>query len=293
MDKPFSVIFCGTPDFAVPSLKILASDPAFDVKLVITQPDKPVGRKKTLTAAAVKLAAEALEIPVMQPENINDELPTYLQANPDLQPDYLVVVAYGKILSQAVLDLPHIAPVNVHGSVLPRWRGASPIEHAILAGDKETGVSVQTMVQELDAGPVLAAATLPIGARDTTTYLREQLSFIGAELLRQTLKEPLSPVPQSSEGATFCRKLTKDDGIVDRDKMTADEIDRRVRALNPWPSVICDVNGHKLKLLETSLDQEQRSIPLACAHETTLHLVRVQPPNKKEMFADDWRRGLR
>jgi methionyl-tRNA formyltransferase len=293
MDKPFSVIFCGTPEFAVPSLQALADDPAFDVKLVITQPDKPVGRKRAVTPPPVKVTAEALGIPVLQPENVNDELPTYINAHPELQPDFLVVVAYGKILSQAVLDLPHIAPVNVHGSVLPRWRGASPVEHAVLHGDNEAGVTVQVMVQELDAGPVLALASIPIGARDTALKLREQLSTIGAELLALTLKQPLNPVPQPSEGATFCRKLVKEDGIVDQKKMTADEIDRRVRALNPWPGVVCDVQGHQLKLIETSLDKISHSIPLGCANETTLHLVRVQPPNKQEMFADDWRRGLR
>lgn len=293
MNEPKSVIFCGTPEFAVPSLEMLAKDPAFRVALVITQPDKPVGRKKQVTPPPVKIAAEELGIPVMQPENVNDELPVLLLNHPELQPDFLVVVAYGKILSQAVLDLPHIAPVNVHGSILPRWRGASPVEHSVLMGDKEAGVTVQIMVQELDAGPVLAAAAIPIGARDTAAALREQLCRIGAELLVHTLREPLNPVPQPSEGVTFCRKLTKEDGIVDREKMTAEEIDRRVRALNPWPGVTCDVQGHALKLLETSLDQEPRSVPLACAHETTLHLVRVQPPNKNEMYADDWRRGLR
>lgn len=293
MTPPFSVIFCGTPSFAVPSLEALANDPAFEVTLVVTQPDKPVGRKKEVTPPPVKVSAEALGIPVIQPEKVNDELPAYLQANPELQPDFLVVVAYGEILSQAVLDLPHIAPVNVHGSVLPRWRGASPVEHAILSGDTETGVSVQVMVQELDAGPILSIASIPLGGRDTAVEVREKLCHIGAELLVMTLKQPLAPVPQPPEGATFCRKLTKDDGIADRGKMTAEEIDRRVRALNPWPGVTCDVQGSMLKLIETSLDQEPRSVPLACAHDTTLYLVKVQPPNKNEMYADDWRRGQR
>lgn len=293
MTPPFSVIFCGTPAFAVPSLEMLANDPAFNVTLVITQPDKPAGRRKQVTPPPVKTAAEALGIPVIQPEKINDELPAYLQAHPGLQPDFLVVVAYGAILSQAVLDLPHVAPVNVHGSILPRWRGASPVEHSILHGDAEAGVTVQVMAQELDAGPVLAMASIPLGGRDTATEVREKLSRIGAELLAVTLKRPLNPVPQPSEGVTFCRKLAKEDGIADREKMTAEEIDRRVRALNPWPGVVCDVQGHKLKLLETSLDPEPRSVPLACAHDTTLYLVKVQPPNKNEMYADDWRRGLR
>jgi len=293
MDKPLSIIFCGTPDFAVPSLRALASDPAFDVKLVVTQPDKPVGRKKQLTAPPVKVLAEALGIPVLQPEKVNEELPSHFNLHPDDQPDFLVVVAYGEILSQTVLDIPHIAPVNVHGSLLPRWRGASPVEHAILHGDNETGVTVQKMVQELDAGPALAMAALPIGARDTSTYLRSQLSEMGAALLVETLKRPLEPLPQPTDGVTFCRKLVKEDGIVSREKMTAEEIDRRVRALNPWPGVVCDVQGNTVKILESSLDPVQHSIPIACAHDSTLHLVRVQPPNKKEMHADDWRRGLR
>lgn len=293
MTLPFSVIFCGTPAFAVPSLEALAKDPAFNVVLVVTQPDKPAGRKKEMTAPPVKITAQALGIPIIQPVKVNDELPAHLLMHPELQPDFLVVVAYGEILSQAVLDLPHVAPVNVHGSMLPRWRGASPVEHAILAGDAETGVTVQVMVQELDAGPVLSMAGTPIGARDTAVGLREKLCRMGADLLVLTLKQPLSPLPQPSEGATFCRKLTKEDGIVDRTKMTAEEIDRRVRALNPWPGVTCDVQGTVLKLLETSLDHEPRSVPLACAHESTLYLVRVQPPGKKEMAADDWRRGQR
>lgn len=127
MEKQHSVIFCGTPDFAVPALRALVSDPAFDVKLVITQPDKPVGRKKTVTPPAVKVLANDLNIPVLQPENVNEELPLYLGDHPDAIPDFLVVVAYGKILSQQVLDIPRNAPVNVHGSILPRWRGASPV----------------------------------------------------------------------------------------------------------------------------------------------------------------------
>jgi len=288
-----SVIFCGTPEFAVPSLERLNMDPDFDVKLVVTQPDKPIGRKKKVEPPPVKATATMLNIPVFQPADINEELPAYLNANPDLQPDFIVVVAYGKILSQAILDLPHMAAVNVHGSILPRWRGASPVEHAVLAGDTETGVTIQIMVPELDAGPILAVSAFPIGARDTALFLRDQLSQIGAMLITETLKQPLNPQSQPSEGATFCRKLTKEDANVDREKLTAEEIDRHVRAFNPWPGVVCEVQGHKLRIIEATLDQTQHSIPLSCAHDTTLYLVRVQPPNKKEMKADDWRRGLR
>ncbi len=291
--QPSTIIFCGTPDFAVPALQALVADPAFSVKLVVTQPDKPVGRKKEITPPAVKVAAEQLGIPVLQPGNVNEELLPYINAHPELQPDFLVVVAYGKILSQTVLEVPAIAAVNVHGSILPRWRGASPVEHAVLSGDTETGVTVQVMVQELDAGPILSVARLPIGLRDTATELRKTLSALGANLLVETLKQPLDPKPQPTEGVTFCRKLEKEDGIADREKTTAIDIDRRVRALNPWPGVTCDVMGVTVKLIETSLTQEQHSIPVGCGNETTLHVIKLQPPGKKEMFAEEWRRGRR
>ena len=292
MNKKISIIFCGTPDFAVPSLRALASDAAFDIRLVITQPDKPVGRKKIVTAPAVKVLATDLNIPVLQPEKINDELPAYLMQHPDDQPDFLVVVAYGKILSQAVLDLPTIAPVNVHGSLLPRWRGASPVEHAILAGDSETGVTVQVMAHELDAGPILSKAAIPMTPADTSTSLRQTLSELGAGLLVDTLKRPLKPEAQSTEGATFCRKLTKEDGIVDIHKMTAIDCDRHVRALNPWPGVAAEIEGHTVKILETSLEPATHAIPVSCAEETTLFVLRVQPPGKKPMKAEEWRRGI-
>jgi methionyl-tRNA formyltransferase len=292
MKKKYSVIFCGTPDFAVTSLRALAADDSFDIKLVVTQPDKPVGRKKTVTAPPVKVLAQSLDIPVLQPEKVNEELPAYLAEHPDDIPDFLVVVAYGKILSQQVLDLPRIAPVNVHGSVLPRWRGASPVEHAILNGDAETGVTIQVMVHELDAGPILSTAILPLTPVDTAMTVRQTLADIGAALLVETLKKPLKPKPQPSEGATFCRKLEKEDGVVDQAKMTAIDIDRRVRALNPWPGVSCEIEGHSVKLIETSLEPVSHGIPLGCAEETTLFVTLIQPPGKKPMKADDWRRGI-
>ncbi len=292
MSKKFSVIFCGTPDFAVASLRALVTDASYDVKLVVTQPDKPVGRKKTVTPPPVKVLAESLGIPVLQPETVNEELPAYLTEHPDLVPDYLIVVAYGKILSQQVLDIPRIAPVNVHGSILPRWRGASPVEHAILNGDSETGVTVQVMVHELDAGPMLSTATLPLTPADTATSVRQTLADIGAALLVETLKKPLKPETQPSEGVTFCRKLVKEDGEIDQTKMTATDIDRRVRALNPWPGVTCDIEGHTVKLLETSLEPVPHGIPLGCAEETTLFITQLQPPGRKPMKADDWRRGI-
>lgn len=288
----YSVIFCGTPDFAVPSLEALLNDAAFEVTCVITQPDKPVGRKQVLTAPPVKVLAESKGIPVYQFESINKELPPLIESGTIVKPDFLVVVAYGKILKQNILDLPTIAPINVHGSLLPRWRGASPVEHAILNGDTETGVTAQIMAAELDAGPILSMKSVSLESRVTSYELRETLSKIGAELLVDTLKKPLDPKPQPTDGITVCTKLTRDDGKADPTTMTAIEIDRRVRALNPWPSVMCMVEGREVKILESSLDALKNSIPLPCAQNTTLHLVTIQEAGKKPMNAADWKRGI-
>lgn len=288
MSKPFTIIFCGTPDFALPSLRMLAEDPAFDVTLVITQPDRPVGRKQLLTPPPVKIAAMERGFEVIQPEKLNEVLPALLRERPDLQPDFLVVVAYGQILSREVLDAPRIAPVNVHGSILPRWRGASPIEHAILNGDTQTGVTIQIMEEALDAGAILSTCRLPLEPTDTALFIREQLSEMGAALLVETLKNPLAPVPQSAEGVTFCRKLTREDGHADPQTMTAEEIDRNVRALVPWPGVKIDVNGEELKLLETSLEPTPDSTILQCKDGTELHLVSVQRPGGIPIAGKTW-----
>ncbi|MBI5155766.1 S-layer homology domain-containing protein, partial [Candidatus Peregrinibacteria bacterium] len=193
---------------------------------------------------------------------------------------------------EQILNLPSIAPINVHGSLLPRWRGASPVEHAILAGDTETGVTVQIMAKALDAGAILASKSIRIDARETTPALKEKLSKLGADLLTETLKKPLQPSEQPAEGITICRKLSREDGIVDPAMMTAVEIDRRVRALNPWPSVTCSFSGHEIKILESSPEPRTHSIPLPCKDDTTLHLVSVQEAGKKPMQADVWKRGI-
>jgi methionyl-tRNA formyltransferase len=293
MPSSHSIIFCGTPAFAVPALRALAEDAEFNVTLVVTQPDRPMGRKAELRAPDVKVEAESLKIPVFQPENVNEELLPYLEREGITPPDFLVVVAYGKILKKPILELPRIAPINVHGSLLPRWRGASPVEHAILAGDDETGITVQVMAEELDAGDTLSMEKVAIGSRETALDLRKKLSEFGAGLLRETLKKPLAPRPQPAEGVTFCRKLTKEDGRADAETMTAIEIDRRVRALNPWPGTICTVEGMELKLLETSLEPKTGTVPLPCAKDSTLYLVTVQQAGGKPMPAETWMRGRR
>lgn len=290
-----SVIFCGTPDIAADSLQALLNDAAYSVTLVITQPDRPVGRKQELTPSPVKTLAIKHNLPVFQPENINNELLPYLAENKIDVPDYLVAVAYGKILKQPVLDLPKVAPINVHYSLLPRWRGASPVEHAILAGDKETGVTVQVMSLGLDEGPILSVQKIPIDARDTSTSLRAKLSKLGAKLLVDTLKKDPQPQPspQPQKGITICGKLSRNDAKVHAETMTAEEMDRCVRALNPWPSVMITYEGHEIKVLDAALEESPASIPLRCASDTTLHLIMVQEAGRKPLQAREWKRGLR
>ncbi|MBU2213781.1 methionyl-tRNA formyltransferase [Patescibacteria group bacterium] len=282
-----SIIFCGTPEFAVPSLEALIADSEFSVDLVITQPDKPVGRKQELTSPPVKKCAQSHGISVAQPDNLNSDLSALISH----KPDFLVTVAYGQILKSPILDLPNIASVNIHPSLLPHWRGASPIQHAILAGDRETGVTLQEMTEELDAGPILAQVTTVIEERETATSLHDRLSTLSAQLLINTLKKPLDPKPQDESQVTFCQKLTRKDGEVDLSAMTAEEIDRHVRALVPWPGVLCTINGTELKLLETSLEEVPDSIPVECAKSSILHIVQLQPPGKKPMTGKEWGRG--
>lgn len=289
--KKYSIVFCGTPDFAVPSLRALVESGLFNVHLVISQPDRPVGRSKELLSPPVTIAARERGIPVLQPENLNADFPT-IAASFD-RPDFLVVVAYGQLLSSKVLEWPTIAPINVHGSLLPRWRGASPVEHAILHGDTETGIAVQRMVKELDAGPILGMVKTPIGERETALQLRERLSTMGAALLVDVLSQPLRETPQPTDGITICRKLSRDDGKTDTATMTAQQIDRMARALCPWPGVTATVRGRELKILKTALEPTATSTPIDCANGTTLHLAIVQEAGKKAMTGAEWARGIR
>ncbi|MBP9750496.1 MAG: methionyl-tRNA formyltransferase [Candidatus Peribacteraceae bacterium] len=291
MPSPLSIVFCGTPGVAVPMLKALAADPAFKILGVVTQPDRATGRKQQLTPSETKAAAEALGLPVVQPEKLNAALPE-LQARFG-QPDFLVVVAYGQILSQAVLDWPRIMPVNVHFSLLPRWRGASPVEHAILSGDTQTGVAVQRMAKALDAGEVLATRVVEIHPEDNALTLRSTLAEAGAALLPETLKGPLTATPQDPAGITTCGILSRADGRGDPATETAEHLFRKLRAFTPWPGLTVVMDGADLKVIAASLEEKPKSVPLPCRDGTVLHLLTVQPASKKPMPAADWARGRR
>lgn len=268
----------------MPSLKALCDDKRFSVDLVITQPDKPVGRKQELTAPPVKVFALEQGIKVWQPASLNKEFASLPFAK---RPDFLVVVAYGQIVSQQVLDFPIVAPVNVHASLLPTLRGASPLQHAVLLGHKQSGVTIQKMVRELDAGPILGQSSIELDSRETTASLHDKLSTLGAQLLIDTLSHPLHPIDQDNGKATFCHKLTRDDGVINFQTMTAVEIDRKVRSLVPWPGV----KWNDIKILATDVAPQSNSIVISCAYDTQLFITSLQPDGRKPMSGTDFERG--
>jgi methionyl-tRNA formyltransferase len=278
---PSHIVFLGTPDFALVSLRALLADPRLSVDLVVTQPSKPVGRYKKMTDPPVKTEALARGIAVQQPDDINQSIEEVKSAVAE-RPDFLVTVAYGQLLSDELLAWPRVAPVNLHASLLPKLRGASPMQHAILNGCAETGVTIQRMVRALDAGPVLRSARYTIGPHETFVTLHETLANLGARLLVETLTTPLHETPQNANDATFCKKLTRADGNIDPTVMTAQEIDRRVRALTPWPGVRIG----NLKILATSLEPQQNTWGIQCHDGTTLFVTLLQPDGKKPMTGD-------
>ncbi len=244
------MVFMGSPDFAVPSLRSLAAQ--YEISGVVTQPDRQAGRGRALRAPAVKLAALELGLPLIQPARLRETeaLATLRRWAPDL----IVVAAFGQILRTEVLQLPVHGCLNVHASLLPRWRGAAPIQAAILADDPETGVTVMKMDEGVDTGGILGQARVPIGVEDTAKSLSATLSGLGANLLLQVLPRylagELEPSPQDESRATKAPLLNKSDGLLDLER-PAVELERRVRALNPWPGAFFVWEGRTLKVLRS------------------------------------------
>ncbi|HJS35278.1 MAG TPA: methionyl-tRNA formyltransferase [Pseudoxanthomonas sp.] len=242
------IVFAGTPAFAVPSLR--AAHAHHEVVAVYTQPDRPAGRGRGLTPSPVKLEAIQRGIPVLQPLSLRKK--STQDALREMQPDVMIVVAYGLILPQAVLDIPQYGCWNVHASLLPRWRGAAPIQRAIEAGDTETGVCLMQMEAGLDTGPVLLAQSMPIGPDDTGGQLHDRLSDLGAQVLRDALGllragVRLPPHPQAEEGVVYAHKLDKAEARLDWSQ-PAEVLARKVRAFNPWPVAEAQVAGERLRI---------------------------------------------
>ncbi len=252
------VVFMGTPDFAVPSLKRLLAAPDMDVVGVVTRPDKPKGRSKKPVPSPVKQVAVAAGVPVFQPRTLRKpELQEPIRA---WAPDVIVVAAFGLILPKAVLDIPPHGCINVHASLLPRWRGAAPVVAAILAGDRETGVTIMLMDEGVDTGPILAQRPEPIHPDDTTGTLTERLAHLGADVLVETLPRwvagEIVPQPQDESQATYAPMVHKKDGWI-RWEEPAELIERKVRAYQPWPTAMTCWRGKVLKILKAKVHAQK------------------------------------
>jgi methionyl-tRNA formyltransferase len=299
------IVFCGTATFAVPSLRSLAD--AHTVLAVVTQPDRPGSRGRPAPRPVGEAAAQ-LGLPVLRPDRIRS--PESVAQIMSLEPDALVVAAYGQIIPVALLDGPPQGGINVHGSVLPRWRGAAPAAAAILAGDSRTGVSIMRMDAGLDTGPVYATRETAIGATDTTPSLTERLANLGAGLLIEVLTSledgSATAMPQDESLATHAPRLRREDGIVEWDAISAIDLDRRVRALQPWPGVTAPLAGQPVRIVEGTPSEaagaaEPAGTVVAVQGEAAdvvtaagvYRLVLVQPPGGRPMTAAAYLRGRR
>lgn len=251
-------IFMGTPDFALSSLQSLIDDSDFEVVAVVTQEDKKVGRKQEITPSPVKQLALKNDLPVFQPPKIKGNT-KFLELMKNLKPDLVVVVAYGQILPPEFLKIAKYGAVNIHPSLLPKYRGATPIEAALINGDEETGVTIMKITEKLDAGDILEITKLPIEPSDNAESLTVKLSLLGGKILPFILKDfvegAITPIPQNEKQMTFCHKIEKNDGLVDLAQLTARQILNRLRAYTPWPSVFLTIDGKRLKLIDLSVDE--------------------------------------
>lgn len=294
------IVFMGTPDFAVPSLQALI-DAGHEVCAVYTQPDKPQGRKQILTAPPVKELALQHHIPVYQPATLkNEEEQEKLRA---LAPEVIIVVAYGKLLPKAVLDIPPRGCINVHGSLLPRWRGAAPIQWSVIAGDQKAGVTTMQMAEGLDTGDMLLTYETEIGARETAGELFDRLAQAGAELLVRTLVEldSITPRPQDDSRSCYAHMLDKQMAVIDWAK-SAREIDCLIRGLSPWPVALTTLDGARLKIYaaepvpgtgrpgEVLVSDPKKGLTVACGA-GALALHEVQLVGGKRMKSADFLRG--
>lgn len=288
------VVFMGTPEFSVPILEALAAQ--HDIVCVYSQPPRPAGRGQHLRPSPVQARAEALGLPVRHPTSLRD--PQTLAAFQALGADIAVVVAYGLILPQAILDAPKLGCLNIHASLLPRWRGAAPIHRAIMAGDAETGVCIMQMEAGLDTGPVLARAATPIGEAETTADLHDRLSAMGAALIVQALADlpTLTAVPQPTEGTTYAQKIDKAEARVNW-SLPAVQVDRTIRGLSPFPGAWCEVAGERVKLLRARLadgagtpGQVLGGLTIACGT-GAVEITLAQRPGKRPMEAAEFLRG--
>jgi methionyl-tRNA formyltransferase len=289
--------FFGSPSFAVPALRALHAA-GHDIACVYRQPPRPAGRGHAVAQSPVHAAAVELGLPMRTPARVRKDAAEHA-AFAALNLDAAVVAAYGLILPPAMLTAPRHGCLNIHASLLPRWRGAAPIQAAILAGDAESGITIMRMEEGLDTGPMLLRESVPITPHTTAATLHDALSELGARLILDALRDWPTPIPQPEDGVTYAAKLTREDGKLDFTQ-PADMLDRRVRALTPWPGTFAQIGGETLKILAASpvpgtgapgtiLDAQ---FTVACGH-GALRLTRVQRPGRPAVPGDAYLRGLR
>lgn len=298
------IVFMGTPDFSVPVLRQIIDD-GFDVIGVVTQPDRPVGRKRVLTPPPVKVEALKHSIPVFQPEKIRQ--PEELEKILSLKPDLIVTAAFGQILPKELLQAPTYGCINVHASLLPELRGGAPIHYAIIQGKKKTGITIMYMVEKLDAGDILTQVEVPITEEDNVGTLHEKLSAAGSELLSKTLPQllegKLTPIPQNNEEATFAYNIKREQEKIDW-TMTGEEIYNHIRGLNPWPVAFTLIDGQVLKVWRsekttgtseqdagTILKLEADGITVSTGNGTAIKITELQPSGKTKMTSEQFLRG--
>jgi methionyl-tRNA formyltransferase len=296
------LIFAGTPDFAVPALQKLAS--RHEVALVLTQPDRPAGRGRKIIKSPVKETAETLEIPVYQPHTLKTE--EAIQPLRECNADVMIVVAYGMILPSTVLELPRLGCLNIHASLLPRWRGAAPIQRAIIAGDKETGITIMHMDEGLDTGDMLLTCSTPIDDKETAQQLHDRLCQMGGEAIIAALDAleagTLTPVIQDNQHATYAHKLQKTEAAIDwnRDTLT---IYNTIRAFNPWPVAQSSLQGEICRIWEATIAHTSSTAPPGTiiglsprgmevvTGDGVLNILRLQLPGKKAVTIQDFVNG--
>lgn len=301
---PLKIIFAGTSAFAVPSLEALINSP-YKINAVLTQPDRPAGRGLKLTPSPIKIAALQHQLPLFQPESLRDNQSIDLIRS--LQPDLMVVVVYGLLIPKKVLDIPRLGCINIHPSLLPRWRGAAPIQRAIEAGDEETGVSIMLLDEGWDTGPILKQIHCPIEVQDTSKTLHDRLAQVSAELLLEAIHgykdNTIHPVPQDKTRAIYAPKLEKLEGKINWHE-SALVIERKIRAFNPWPGSFTLWQGKLLRIWKAEvLPDNSKEIPAGsiiaaspqgldvATAEGVLRIIEIQLPGSKLLSVKDFLHG--
>lgn len=299
------IVFMGTPDFSVPILQAL-SEANYEMVLVVTQPDRPVGRKKVMTPPPVKVAAEQLNIPVFQPEKLRDHYQVIL----DYEPDMIITAAYGQLLPNELLEAPKFGCINVHASLLPELRGGAPIHYAIIQGKAETGVTIMYMAEKLDAGDIISQRRIPIEHDEHAGSLHDKLSELGKDLLLDTLpglfEDKIKAIPQDEAKATFASNITRADEKINWKKSHI-EVYNQIRGLHPWPVAFTTFNNKTVKIWWAELDEKtydcqpgeiadivnEEAIIVCCGNQKAVRITEIQPAGKKRMTVRAFLLGYR